>query len=318
MERLAQLYGTTAPAVIRLNYGVQRSDNGGAAVRAIAMLPALTGAWKHYGGGLQLSTSGAFGWDREALERPDLMMASPLGRTARVVNMSTLGEALTELRDPAVHALFVYNSNPAAVAPDQASVLRGLSRPDLFTVVHEQFFTDTADYADIVLPATTFLEHKDIQGAYGHYYVQLSEQAIAPLGEARSNVWLFSQLAQRMGFPEACFRDTPDDLIAQALRSSEPDQQHPWLAGITAETLAGAGGMQRLRFCEDPDDGRFLAIYRRSVRYTERENRVLFRSTGRSGDRSRCPPSGPHRSHGTQPPTSAIRWSSCPAKRTTT
>ncbi len=258
VERLAQLYGTTAPAVIRLNYGVQRSDNGGAAVRAITMLPALTGAWKQYGGGLQLSTSGAFGWDREALERPDLMLTSSLGRPARVVNMSTLGEALTELRDPAVHALFVYNSNPAAVAPDQESVLRGLSRADLFTVVHEQFFTDTADYADIVLPATTFLEHKDVQGAYGHYYVQLSEQAIAPLGEARSNVWLFSQLGQRMGFSEPCFLDTPDDLIAQALGTSQPDQQHLWLAGITPETLTSAGGMQRLRVCGDQNDQRFL------------------------------------------------------------
>jgi anaerobic selenocysteine-containing dehydrogenase len=258
VERLARLYGTTAPAVIRLNYGVQRSDNGGAAVRAITMLPALTGAWKHYGGGLQLSTSGAFAWNRETLERPDLMTASPLGHPARVVNMSMLGEALTELREPAVHSLFVYNSNPAAVAPDQGSVLRGLSRADLFTVVHEQFFTDTTDYADIVLPATTFLEHKDIQGAYGHYYVQLSEQAVAPLGEARSNVWLFSQLAQRMGFPEPCFGDTPDDLIAQALESSEPDRQHPWLAGITPETLAGAGGMQRLRFGGTPGEQRFL------------------------------------------------------------
>ncbi|MGA8531327.1 MAG: molybdopterin-dependent oxidoreductase [Acidobacteriaceae bacterium] len=258
VERLARLYGTTVPAVIRLNYGVQRSDNGGAAVRAIAMLPALTGAWKHYGGGLQLSTSGAFRFDSEALERPDLMLASPLGRPARVVNMSTLGEALTELSNPAVHALFVYNSNPAAVAPDQAAVLHGLSRADLFTVVHEQFFTDTADYADIVLPATTFLEHKDIQGAYGHYYVQLSEQAIAPLGEARSNVWLFSQLAQRMGFPEPCFRDGPDDLIAQALGSSGRDEQHPWLAGITPETLGSAGGMQRLRFGDDPNQPCFL------------------------------------------------------------
>ena len=258
VERLAHLYGTTSPAVIRLNYGVQRSDNGGAAVRAITMLPALTGAWKHYGGGLQLSTSGAFDWDRNALERPDLMLASPLARPARVVNMSALGEALTELRDPAVHALFVYNSNPAAVAPDQSSVLRGLARTDLFTVVHEQFFTDTADYADIVLPATTFLEHRDIQGAYGHYYVQLSEQAIAPLGEARSNVWLFSQLGQRMGFSESCFRDTPDDLIAQALRSSEPDQQHSWMAGMTAETLASEGGMHRLRFCEEGNGRRFL------------------------------------------------------------
>ncbi|HEX4066774.1 MAG TPA: molybdopterin-dependent oxidoreductase [Acidobacteriaceae bacterium] len=258
IERLAHEYATTTPAVIRMNYGVQRSDNGGAAVRAIAMLPALTGAWKHYGGGLQLSTSGAFRFDSDALERPDLMVASPLGRPARVVNMSRLGHALTELGadpadGPAVQALFVYNSNPAAIAPDQSAVLRGLARNDLFTVVHEQFFTDTADYADIVLPATTFLEHKDIQGAYGHYYVQLSDQAIAPLGEARSNVWLFSQLAQRMGFSEPCFRDTPDDLIAQALRSSEPERQHPWLTGITPKTLHQSGGSQRLRFAEDQE-----------------------------------------------------------------
>ena len=114
-------------------------------------------------------------------------------------------------------ALFVYNSNPAAIAPNQNAVVRGLMRSDLFTVVHEQFFTDTTDYADIVLPATTFLEHKDFQGAYGHYFLQLSEQAIAPLGEARSNVWLFSQLGQRMGFTEPCFRDSVDDLIEQAL-----------------------------------------------------------------------------------------------------
>ena len=268
IERLARDYATTTPAVIRLNYGVQRCDNGGAATRAIAMLPALTGAWKHYGGGLQLSTSGAFKWDSDALQRPDLMLSSPLGREARVVNMSLLGEALTDPDSPAlgsdpanrtpVHALFVYNSNPAAVAPDQSSVLRGLARPGLFTVVHEQFFTDTADYADILLPATTFFEHKDIQGAYGHYYVQLSEQAIDPLGEARSNVWLFSELAQRMGFTEPCFRDTPDDLIAQALRAGDPEHQHPWLAGITAETLHAAGGSQRLRFEEEQDHQTFL------------------------------------------------------------
>ncbi len=110
---------------------------------------------------------------------------------------------------PAVHALFVYNSNPGAVAPNQNAVRRGLARTDLFTVVHDLFFNDTTDYADYVLPATTFLEHTDIQGAYGHYFVQLSNQAIEPPGEARSNVWLFSQLAQRMGFTEACFRDTP-------------------------------------------------------------------------------------------------------------
>jgi anaerobic selenocysteine-containing dehydrogenase len=262
IERLARDYAITTPAVIRLNYGVQRCDNGGAATRAIAMLPALTGAWKHYGGGLQLSTSGAFRFDKQALERPDLAEGSPIGRLARTVNMSVLGHALNDLGNspddsPAVHALFVYNSNPAAIAPDQAAVLRGLARPGLFTVVHEQFFTDTADYADILLPATTFLEHKDIQGAYGHYYMQLSEQAIEPLGEARSNVWLFSQLAQRMGFTEPCFRDTPDDLIAQALHADDPDNQHPWLAGITAETLHNAGGAQRLRFEENPSE-RFL------------------------------------------------------------
>lgn len=258
IERLTREYASTTPAVIRLNYGVQRCDNGGAATRAIAMLPALIGAWKHYGGGLQLSTSGAFRWDKAAVERPDLMLASPLGREARIVNMAVLGHALTELRDPAVHGLFVYNSNPAAIAPDQTSVLRGLSRPDLFTVVHEQFFTDTADYADIVLPATTFLENRDVQGTYGHYYVQLSEQAIEPCGEARSNVWLFSQLAQRMGFTEPCFRDTVDDLIAQALCTADPERQHPWMAGITAETLQAAGGAQRLRFEEEKSGQRFL------------------------------------------------------------
>ncbi len=258
IERLAHDYATTQPAVIRLNYGVQRADNGGAAVRAICMLPALTGAWKHLGGGLQLSTSGAFPFDGATLERPDLQFASSLGRPSRLVNMSVLGNALTQLSDPPVKALFVYNSNPAAVAPDQASVLRGLTRPDLFTVVHEQFFTDTADYADIVLPATTFFEHKDIQGAYGHYHVQLSDQAIEPLGEARSNVWLFAQLAQRMGFSEPCFRDTTEDLIAQALRADDPEHQDPWLAGISEESLHAAGGSIRLKFPAEQEGSPFL------------------------------------------------------------
>jgi anaerobic selenocysteine-containing dehydrogenase len=217
IERLAREYATSAPAVIRLNYGIQRSPNGGAAVRAVSMLPALIGAWKHLGGGLQLSLGGAFTFNTAALERPDLMLSSPLQRPSRIVNMSRLGHALTELESPPVKALFVYNSNPAAIAPNQNAVLRGLMRSDLFTVVHEHFFTDTTDYADVVLPATTFLEHKDFQGAYGHYFLQVSDQAIAPVGEARSNVWLFSQLGQRMGFTEACFRDSVDDLMEQAL-----------------------------------------------------------------------------------------------------
>ena len=156
------------------------------------MLPLLTGAWQHAGGGLLLSTSGAFGFNKAALEMPELMHASPLGRKARTVNMSRLGRALTELGTtaadgPRVHALFVYNSNPAAVAPNQNAVLRGMRRPDLFTVVHDTFYTDTADYADVLLPAPTWLEQTDIQGAYGHMHVQLAPAPIAPLGEALPN-----------------------------------------------------------------------------------------------------------------------------------
>jgi anaerobic selenocysteine-containing dehydrogenase len=238
---LARAYGRAGrdgggPAAIRLNYGTQRSENGGTAVRAVAMLPLITGSWKRKGGGLQLSTSGAFPFNSGALQMPELMMASPLGREARTINMSRLGEALTEIDDPPVKAMFVYNSNPAAVAPNQNSVLRGMMRPDLFTVVHEQFFTDTTDYADVVLPAPTFLEVKDVQGAYGHLYAQINQRAIAPLGEAWSNVRLFGELARRMGFAEACFRDTEDELIDQALATKDP-----WFAGITRERLEREG-----------------------------------------------------------------------------
>ncbi|WP_263367295.1 molybdopterin-containing oxidoreductase family protein [Edaphobacter bradus] len=245
IERLALAYAnclraTGKPAAIRLNYGIQRSENGGTAARAVAMLPLLTGAWQHRGGGLQLSTSGSFPFNSKALQMPELMNASPLGRVARVVNMSRLGEALTSadagVGGPPVKAIFVYNSNPAAIAPNQNDVLRGMRRDDLFMVVHEQFFTDTADYADILLPAPTFLETKDVQGAYGHLYAQVSERAIAPLGEARNNVTLFGELGRRMGFSEACFDDREDELIDQALGS-----QDPWFAGITRERLEREG-----------------------------------------------------------------------------
>jgi anaerobic selenocysteine-containing dehydrogenase len=247
--RLARAYATAGragdqglgPAVIRLNYGIQRSENGGTAARAVCMLPLLTGAWRYRGGGLQLSTSGSFPFNTKALQMPELMLDSPLRRASRVVNMSQLGEALTSLGanrqdGPRVKALFVYNSNPAAVAPNQNDVLRGMRREDLFTVVHEQFFTDTADYADVLLPAPTFLEVKDVQGAYGHLFAQVSERAIAPLGEARSNVALFGELGQRMGFAEACFRDDDDELIDQALNT-----EHPWFAGMTRERLEREG-----------------------------------------------------------------------------
>jgi anaerobic selenocysteine-containing dehydrogenase len=268
VEQLAREYATTRPAALRLNYGVQRSENGGTAVRAIAMLPALTGAWKYRGGGGQLSTSGAFQWNKKAVERPDLALASPIKRLARVVNMSALGQALTELGSdpkdgPPVHALFVYNSNPGAIAPNLNTVRRGFLRPDLFTVVHDLFFNDTTDYADYILPATTFLEHTDIQGAYGHYFVQLSQQAIEPAGEARSNVRLFSELAQRMGFTEDCFRDTPEQIIRQALgigssnngnggHATNPNMEHITLDGLKRE------GHIPLAFHRDPESQPFM------------------------------------------------------------
>jgi molybdopterin guanine dinucleotide-containing S/N-oxide reductase-like protein len=241
IERLAREYAITRPAVIRVNYGVQRSEGGGMAMRAITMLPCLTGSWKEVGGGLQLSTSGSFGLNRQALDRTDLMEKA-LGRPARIVNMVELGQALNTLDDPPIKALFVYGSNPAAVCPNHNDVIRGLKRPDLFTVVHEQFFTDTADYADILLPATTFFEHKELQTAYGHYYVQMSNQAIAPLGECRSNVDLFRALAERMGFEEHCFQEPLDQMIDTALASD-----NPWLEGISRERLETEGHI-RLNF----------------------------------------------------------------------
>src|ERR1700704_4107680 len=231
IHKLATDYATQRPSVIRVNYGIQRSENGGTAMRAVAMLPCLVGSWKEVGGGLQMSTSGAFGLNKAALEMPELMKTA-LGRPARVVNMSQLGSALNKLAAPPVKALFVYSSNPAAVCPDSNEVIRGLKRADLFTVVHEQFMTDTTDYADIVLPATTFFEHKDLQGSYGHYYRQVSTQAIEPLGECRSNVDLFRDLAQRMGFEEECFHESDDAMIDRALESP-----NPWLKGITRERL---------------------------------------------------------------------------------
>jgi len=249
--QLAREYATTSPAIIRLNYGVQRSENGGMAVRAITMLPAITGAWKRQGGGLTLSTSGTFAINKAKLQRQDLMTAT-LGRPARILNMNQLGKLLTDATlTPPVKALFVYACNPAAVCPNHNLVVEGLKRPDLFTVVHEQFFTDTTDYADIVLPATTFLEQKDLVTSYGHLHLQLSSQAIEALGESCSNAELFRRVAARMGLEDECLRASDDDLIDDALSvdvrnadSRNADTQndaqkpgHSFLAGITRQAL---------------------------------------------------------------------------------
>ncbi|MDQ3819391.1 MAG: molybdopterin oxidoreductase family protein [Acidobacteriota bacterium] len=235
ITRLARLYATTRPAVIRINYGLQRHAGGGMAVRTIACLPAITGAWRDPAGGVLLSTSGTFPLDYQALERPDLM---PNPRP-RVLNMSQLGDALTKVNDPPVRALYVYNSNPAAVAPEQAKVIEGLKREDLFTVVHEQFMTDTTDYADIVLPATTQLEHFDLHKAYGHLYLVINERAIEPLHESKCNSEVFRLLAERMGFEEDCFKDSDEDIARQAIASD-----HPALRGITLEALRSSGWMR--------------------------------------------------------------------------
>ncbi|HQS20406.1 MULTISPECIES: molybdopterin oxidoreductase family protein [unclassified Acidovorax] len=216
IRQLARDYGTTQPAAIRLNYGMQRVRGGGNAVRAVACLPALTGAWRHRAGGMLLSSSGQFPAQRAALQRPDLMPA----RTPRTLNMVQIGDDLMREASPAfgprVEALVVYNSNPVAVAPDSGKVVQGFAREDLFTVVLEHFQTDTADYADFILPATTQLEHWDVHLAYGHTDVLLNRPAIAPLGRARSNAQIFRDLAARMGFTEPCFADSDEALCRQA------------------------------------------------------------------------------------------------------
>ena len=213
---LARDYGTTRPAAIRLNYGMQRVRGGGNATRLVALLPCLTGAWRHRAGGLLLSSSGWFPRNKAALERPDLLA----GRMPRTINMSTIGDALSADSSPdfgpKIEALVVYNSNPVAVAPESPKVVRGFARDDLFTVVLEHFMTDTADFADYVLPATTQLEHLDVHMSYGHTDALINEPAIAPLGEALPNTEIFRRLARRMGFDDACFADSDEDIARVA------------------------------------------------------------------------------------------------------
>jgi anaerobic selenocysteine-containing dehydrogenase len=224
IRSLARDWGTTQPAAIRLNYGMQRVRGGGNAVRAIACLPALTGAWRHRAGGLLMSSSGHFPVRRAALQRPDLLGE----RRPRVVNMSTIGDDLLRQASPEfgpqIEALIVYNSNPVAVAPQSGRVVQGFAREDLFTVVLEHFLTDTADHADIVLPATTQLEHWDIHSTYGHTDVLLNRPAIAPLGQALPNTEIFRLLAARMGFDEPCFADSDEQLCRSAIGDAQDFQ----------------------------------------------------------------------------------------------
>ena len=220
IRSLARDYGACAasrePAAIRMNYGLQRVHGGGNAVRLIASLPALIGAWRHRAGGMLLSSSGQFPVDRAGLQRPDLLGQ----RTPRTINMSTIGDDLLRPASPAfgpaIEALIVYNSNPVAVAPESGKVVHGFAREDLFTVVLEHFQTDTADYADYILPATTQLEHWDVHSSYGHTDALLNRPAIEPVGEAKPNTQIFRELAARMGFTDACFADTDQDLCRAA------------------------------------------------------------------------------------------------------
>ena len=222
---LARAYGTTRPAAIRLNYGMQRVRGGGNAVRAVACLPALVGAWRQAAGGVLLSSSGQFPVERAALQRPDLLA----GRQPRTINMSTIGDDLLREASPTfgprIEAVVVYNSNPVAVAPESGKVVRGFARDDLFTVVLEHFRTDTADHADILLPATTQLEHWDIHTSYGHTDVLLNRPAIAPVGQSRTNTDVFRALARRMGFTEPCFDDDDEALCRMAFRPDVVDFQ---------------------------------------------------------------------------------------------
>jgi anaerobic selenocysteine-containing dehydrogenase len=210
------------PAAIRLNYGMQRVRGGGNAVRAVACLPALIGAWRHRAGGVLLSSSGLFPVDKAALQQPELLA----GRTPRTINMVTIGDDLlagsSQEFGPKIEALIVYNSNPVAVAPESGKVVQGFAREDLFSVVLEHFQTDTADYADFILPATTQLEHWDVHSAYGHTDALLNRPAIAPLGQAKPNTQIFRELAAHMGFTDACFADT-DETLCRAVYGDKID-----------------------------------------------------------------------------------------------
>ena len=231
--RFARRYGASPRTFIRIGIGLSRHQNGAMTCRTLACLPALTGAYADPHGGALLSTGGAFGFDYAVLERPDLMPTP----TPRMINMIQLGQALTDkAMAPPVRSLYVYSSNPAAVCPDQTRVLRGLAREDLFTVVHEQVMTDTAHYADIVLPATTSMEHLDLYRSFGQLTVQLARPVLPPQGQAKSNWEAIGLLARAMGVAEAHYAKGDEGLIREFLAKGDPS-----VRGITWEQLVRDG-----------------------------------------------------------------------------
>jgi anaerobic selenocysteine-containing dehydrogenase len=236
---LGRLYGSTKKAAIRMNYGLQRVRGGGNAVRAIASLPSLTGAWRERAGGVLLSSSGWAPVDLHALQRPDLIPGWPTAQP-RVINMNAIGNALLHAGDaefgPKIEAVVVYNSNPVAVAPDSERVAAGFARDDLFTIVLEHFQTDTADYADLLLPATTQLEHLDLHKSYGHTHIMVNLPSIAPVGEARPNTEIFRGIARSMGLEEPALFESDETVAATALHWNDPA-----IEGVTWETLKQNG-----------------------------------------------------------------------------
>jgi anaerobic selenocysteine-containing dehydrogenase len=246
---LARLYGSTRKAAIRMNYGLQRVRGGGNAVRAIACLPALTGAWRERAGGALLSSGNWANVDANALQRPDLIPGWP-GHQPRVINMNQIGDALTHTGDAVfgakVEAIVVYNSNPVAVAPDSGKVAAGFAREDLFTIVLEQFQTDTADYADLLLPATTQLEHLDVHKSYGHTYVMANLPAIAPVGEARPNTEIFRMIARTMGLTDPALFESDEEVAAKAFHWDDP------VFGGTDWAKLKSDGWAKLRIADAP------------------------------------------------------------------
>jgi anaerobic selenocysteine-containing dehydrogenase len=243
VRNLAAQYATVKPAAIRLNYGLQRTRGGGNAVRAIVSLPALIGAWRYAAGGALLSASGHHPETASTLMRPDLVPTYPV--MPRVINMSTIGDALLDA-EPAIEAVVVYNSNPVAVAPDSGKVKRGFAREDLFTVVLEHFQTDTADYADYLLPATTQLEHFDLHKTYGHRYLMLNTPAVAPLGQAKANSEVFRLLAAACGFHEEALKATDEQVAKDAINWTDPR-----VSGVTMASLK-ADGWAKLKIADAP------------------------------------------------------------------